>query len=115
MRILLEIVAGYAVWIYLACALAAAWYLRVVYLARKERRATWFPLEKEAAFQRVYTAAMASVVIAFVLAGTYFVANRLIELLPLPLEEKQALLAEDDACRRLERLRRGMRALRLAS
>ncbi len=84
MRILLEIVAGYAVWIYLACALAAAWYLRVVYLARKERRATWFPLEKEAAFQRVYTAAMASVVIAFVLAGTYFVANRLIEIVPEP-------------------------------
>ena len=43
------------------------------------------------------------------------VANRLIELLPLPLEEKQALLAEEDACRRLERLRQGMRALRLAS
>ena len=43
------------------------------------------------------------------------VANRLIELLPLPLEEKQALLAEDDAGRRLERLRQGMRALRLAS
>ncbi len=84
MRILLEIIAGYAKWIYLACALAAAWYLRVVYQARKERRATWFPLEKEVALQRVYGAATVAVVLAFVLAGTYFVANKLIEIVPEP-------------------------------
>ncbi len=84
MRVLLELVAGYADWIYLACALAAAWYLRVVYLARKERRATWFPLEKEVALQRVYGAAVMAIVLAFVVAGTFFATTRLVEIVPEP-------------------------------
>jgi len=51
--------------------------------------------------------------IHYTLAGD--VADRLAELLPLALEEKQGLLEMDDPCDRLEALRRGMQALRLAS
>ncbi len=86
MRILLEIIAGYAKWIYLACALAALWYLRVVYIARKERKAALFALEKEAARNQVYSAAGATVAIVLILAGTYLASTRLIAVVPEPAE-----------------------------
>ncbi len=86
MRVLLELVAGYAKWIYLACALAAVWYLRVVYLARKERKAALFALEKEAARNQVYAAAGATLAIVAIMAGTYFASTTLVTIVPEPAE-----------------------------
>ncbi len=86
MRVLLELVASYARWIYLACALGAMWYLRVVYLARKERRAALFALEKEAARNQVYSAAGAAMALVLVLSGTYFASTKLVEIVPEPAE-----------------------------
>ncbi len=86
MRILLELVASYAKWIYLACALGAMWYLHVVYRARKERLAALFALEKETARNQVYTAATATIVLALIMAGTYFASTKLVEIVPEPVE-----------------------------
>ncbi len=86
MRILLEMVASYARWIYLACALGAIWYLRVVYQARKERKAALFPLEKEAARARIHTALSATILLVTVLVVTYVATTKLVEIVPEPTE-----------------------------
>jgi len=84
MRILIELVAGYAKWVYLACAAGALWYLRVVYLARRERRSALFALEKEAARNQVYSALGGTAIIVLVMAGTYIVANQILDIVPEP-------------------------------
>ncbi|NPA90425.1 MAG: hypothetical protein GXO55_03090 [Chloroflexi bacterium] len=86
MRILLELIAGYAQWIYLACALGAAWYLYVVYQARKERKAALFPLEREAAQQRVHAAASATILLVAILVSTYLLTTKLVYIVPEPSE-----------------------------
>ncbi len=86
MRILLELIASYAKWIYLACALGAMWYLHVVYRARKERLAALFALEKEVARHQVYTAATATFVLTLIMAGTYLASTKLVDIVPEPVE-----------------------------
>jgi len=77
-------VASYARWIYLACALGAFWYLRVIHQARKERKAALFPLEKEAARARVRSAMSAAVILVAIMVSTYLVTSKLVELVPEP-------------------------------
>lgn len=86
MRILIELVAGYAHWIYLACAVGALWYLRVVYVARRERRAALFSLEKEAARNQVYSAVGGTLLLLVVMGSTYLLSNRLLDIVPEPAE-----------------------------
>jgi hypothetical protein len=56
MTVLIELVDNFAVWIYVACALTILAYLRVIYLAKKERGASLFTIEKEVATGRAYRA-----------------------------------------------------------
>jgi hypothetical protein len=56
MTVLIELIDNFAIWIYIACALTALVYLRVIYLAKKERGASLFTIEKEVATGRAYRA-----------------------------------------------------------
>ena len=56
MTVLIEVIDSFAVWIYVACALTVLVYLRVIYVARKERGASLFTIEKEVATGRAFRA-----------------------------------------------------------
>ncbi len=56
MTVLVELIANFAIWIYVACGLTALVYLRVICLAKKERGASLFTIEKEVATGRAYRA-----------------------------------------------------------
>ncbi len=56
MTVLIELIDNFAIWIYIACALTILVYLRVIYLARKERGASLFTIEKEVATGKAYRA-----------------------------------------------------------
>jgi hypothetical protein len=56
MTVLIELIDNFAIWIYIACALTVLAYLRVIYLAKKERGASLFTIEKEVATGRAYRA-----------------------------------------------------------
>jgi hypothetical protein len=71
MAIVVDFIRRLAPWVYGACALMALWYLRIVILARRERRYAVFKLEREAAFNRVYGAWLAAFLILFVMGLTY--------------------------------------------
>ncbi len=46
MAVIVDFIREFSPWIYGACAVAALWYLRVVLLARSERRSSVFALER---------------------------------------------------------------------
>jgi len=71
MAIVVDFIRRLAPWIYGACALISLWYLRVVILARRERRWAVFKLEREAALNRVYSAWLAAFSIIAVMGLTY--------------------------------------------
>jgi len=56
MTVVIELIDNFAIWIYIACALTVLVYLRVIYLAKKERGASLFTIEKEVATGRAYRA-----------------------------------------------------------
>lgn len=56
MTVLIELIDNFAIWIYVACALTILVYLRVIFLARRERGASLFTIEKEVATGRAYRA-----------------------------------------------------------
>lgn len=56
MTVLIELIDNFAIWIYVACALTILVYLRAIYLARKERGASLFTIEKEVATGKAYRA-----------------------------------------------------------
>lgn len=56
MTVLIELIDNFAIWIYVACALTILVYLRVIFLAKKERGASLFTIEKEVATGRAYRA-----------------------------------------------------------
>ncbi len=56
MTVLIELVDNFAIWIYVACALTILVYLRVIYLAKRERGASLFTIEKEVATGKAYRA-----------------------------------------------------------
>lgn len=75
MAIVVDFVRRLAPWIYGACALAALWYLRVVILARRERRYAVFTLEREAAQNRVYGAWVGAVALLLVMGTVYLLST----------------------------------------
>lgn len=77
MAVLVKIISDNAVWIYLACLLAALWLLRSALLARRERQQAAFKLEREAALNRTHSALRWAVLVLAVMGLTYFVANTL--------------------------------------
>jgi hypothetical protein len=56
MTVLIELIDNFAIWIYIACALTILVYLRVIYMAKRERGASLFTIEKEVATGRAYRA-----------------------------------------------------------
>jgi hypothetical protein len=75
MAILVDFIRTYAPWAYGACALIALWYLRVVILARRERRYAVFSLERETALNRVYGAWTAAIALIIVMGLVYFLST----------------------------------------
>ena len=56
MAVVIDIIREFSPWIYGVCAIAALWYLRVVLVARRDRRYAVFALEREQALNRVFAA-----------------------------------------------------------
>lgn len=77
MAVLVKIVSDNAVWIYLACLLAALWLLRAALLARRERQQAAFKLEREAAINRTHSTLRWAILVLAAMGLTYFVANTL--------------------------------------
>lgn len=77
MAVLVRIISNNALWIYIACLVAALFLLRTAYLARRERLGAAFNLEREAALNRTHAALRWAILVLAILGATYFVANRL--------------------------------------
>lgn len=77
MAVLVKIISDNAVWIYLACLLAALWLLRSALLARRERRQAAFKLEREAAVNRIHSTMRWALLVLALIGVTYFIANTL--------------------------------------
>lgn len=75
MAIVVDLIRQYAPWIYGACALVALWYLRVVILARRERRLSVFNLEKETALNKTVGAWGGAVGILVVMGLVYVLST----------------------------------------
>lgn len=75
MAVVIDLIREFSPWIYGACAVAALWYLRVVLLARRERRYAVFALEREQAFNRVYGAWGAAFLIAATMGAVYLLST----------------------------------------
>lgn len=75
MAIIIDFIKDYALWVYAACALAALWYLRVVILARRERRNAVFTLERETAMNRVYGAWTAAILLIVIMGLIYLLST----------------------------------------
>jgi len=73
MTVLLELIDSFAIWIYVACALTILVYLRVIYLAKKERGASLFTIEKEVATGKAYRASFTIVGLLVIISLVAFV------------------------------------------
>lgn len=88
MTVFLQTLADNDRYIYAVVILAAVLALRSVIIARRERRAAVFPLEREIALQRLYRTAGLAFVLLIVMGGTWAITNLL-----LPKLESGAILA----------------------
>lgn len=77
MAVLVQILSRYAPAIYVICALAALYLLRVAILARRERRQAAFSLERETATNRTHGALRWALLLIVIMGGTYFVSTYL--------------------------------------
>lgn len=75
MAIFVELIQRAAPWLYGACALAALWYLRIVLLARHERKYAVFKLEREAALNRVYGAWTGAIGVILIMGMVYLIST----------------------------------------
>jgi hypothetical protein len=90
MAIVVDFIKNYSPWIYGACALVALWYLRVAFVARRERRHSVFTLEREAAMNRTYGAWTVAIALLIVLGLVYVLSTVVFDAVePLVQEAKQ--------------------------
>jgi hypothetical protein len=75
MAVVIDLIREFSPWIYGACAIVALWYLRVVLVARRERRSATFALEREQALNRVFGAWGAAFGIILVMGAVYAVST----------------------------------------
>jgi hypothetical protein len=75
MAIVVDFIKNYSPWIYGACALVALWYLRVAFVARRERRHSVFTLEREAAMNRTYGAWTVAIALVIVMGVVYLLST----------------------------------------
>lgn len=78
MIVFLHSLATYQNYIYAVVALVALWALRWVILARRERRAAVFPLEREIALMRLYRTLGLSIMLLIIMGGTWAASNVLL-------------------------------------
>jgi len=75
MAIVVNFIKDYAPWVYGVCALVALWYLRVVLMARRERKHAVFTLEREAALNHVYGAWTVAIGLAVTMGLVYLIST----------------------------------------
>jgi hypothetical protein len=73
MTVLIELIDNFAIWIYVACALTILVYLRIIYLAGKERGASLFSIEKEVATGKAFRATFTILGLLVIIALVAFV------------------------------------------
>ncbi len=78
MTVFLQFLANNAQFIYGLCALLALYFLRAALRARRERRASIFPLEREVAVGRTMRTFGVALLLAAVMAATWLAVNRLL-------------------------------------
>jgi hypothetical protein len=71
MAIVVDFIKNYSPWVYGACALVALWYLRVAFVARRDRRHSVFTLEREAAMNRIYSTWTVAIALVLVMGVVY--------------------------------------------
>lgn len=89
MAIIIDIIRQYAPWVYGVCALVALWELRVVLLARRERRYAVFNLERETALNRVYNAWTVAILLALTMGLVYVLSTVVSEAVKPLIEQDQ--------------------------
>jgi hypothetical protein len=75
MAIIVDFIKNYSPWVYGACALVALWYLRVAFVARRDRRHAVFTLEREAAMNRIYGAWTVAIGLLVVMGLVYLLST----------------------------------------
>jgi hypothetical protein len=90
MAIIVDFIKNYSPWVYGACALIALWYLRVAFVARRDRRHAVFTLEREAAMNRIYGAWTVAIGLLVVMGLVYLLSTVVSDAVaPLVQEAKQ--------------------------
>jgi hypothetical protein len=90
MAIVVDFIKNYSPWVYGACALVALWYLRIAFVARRDRRHAVFTLEREAAMNRTYGAWTAAIALVVVMGLVYLLSTVVSDAVaPLVQEAKQ--------------------------
>lgn len=90
MAIVVDFIKNYSPWIYGACALVALWYLRIAFVARRDRRHAVFTLEREAAMNRTYGAWTVALGLLVVMGLVYLLSTVVSDAVaPLVREAKQ--------------------------
>jgi hypothetical protein len=75
MAIVVDFIKNNSPWVYGACALVALWYLRVAFVARRDRRHSVFTLEREAAMNRTYGAWTVAIALSIVMGVVYVLST----------------------------------------
>jgi hypothetical protein len=81
MTLIIQLIAKYALWIYILCGIAMLAYVRAALAARTEGSQAMFSLEREQAAKRVYRSAGMILVLLLIVVGVYGLTNYA-ELLP---------------------------------
>ena len=77
MTTLIEFVAEYSLWLYGICALGLLFYLRMAWVAEREKEQALFSLEREAAVGKRRRAIAMAFIMAALAGGVYFLTNSL--------------------------------------
>ncbi len=93
MAIIVDFIRQYAPWVYGICAFIALWYLRVVILARRERRNAVFTLERETAMNRVYGAWTVAIGLILVMGLIYLLSTVVSDAVRPLVEEETPVVA----------------------
>lgn len=71
MTLIVQLIAKYALWIYILCAIGMIYYLQAALSARNEGAQAMFSLEREQAAKRVYRSAGMILVLLMIVVGVY--------------------------------------------
>jgi hypothetical protein len=84
MAIFIKLIADYALWLYAFLGFGILFFLRLVIIARREQEIAVFSLEREAAVNKGYRAALSALLLVLLAVGVYYVSNVLAERVPMP-------------------------------